>query len=104
MFQSMMTKCGGRSATAVMAAAPSAMARTTKPASPESLAERFDCGNIPIDDQYLFIGISGKHGRRAIRGTELYSIVDAFVNPIGLVSWEQCTHERCNAARTETAE
>jgi hypothetical protein len=30
----------------------------------ESLAERFDSGNIPIDDQYLFIGFGGKHAPR----------------------------------------
>ena len=27
----------------------------------ELLAERFDCSNIPIDDQYLFVGLGGKH-------------------------------------------
>jgi len=30
----------------------------------QSLAERFDCSNIPIDDQYLFIGFGGKHAPR----------------------------------------
>jgi hypothetical protein len=30
----------------------------------ESLAEWFNSGNIPIDDQYLFIGFGGKHAPR----------------------------------------
>ena len=30
----------------------------------QSLAQRLDCGNIPIDDQYLFIGFGGKHAPR----------------------------------------
>ena len=39
----------------------------------QSLTERLDRGNIPIDDEYLFIGIDGKHRRRHIRDTKLYS-------------------------------
>jgi hypothetical protein len=35
-----------------------------EPGFAESLAERFDCSNIPIDDEYLFIGIGGKHAPR----------------------------------------
>jgi hypothetical protein len=38
----------------------------------ELLTQRFDCGNIPIDDQYLFIGCFGEH-KAAIRRTKLYS-------------------------------
>jgi len=31
------------------------------------------CGDIPIDDQYLFIGFGGEHKCPAIRGMNLYS-------------------------------
>jgi len=30
----------------------------------ERLAERFDCSNIPVNDQYLSVGIGGKHAPR----------------------------------------
>jgi hypothetical protein len=39
----------------------------------QSLTERLDCGNIPIDDEYLFTGIDSEHTSRAIRDTKLYS-------------------------------
>ena len=37
------------------------------------LTERFDGDDIPIYDEYLFIGIGGEHRRRAIRDTKLYN-------------------------------
>jgi hypothetical protein len=39
----------------------------------QSLTERLDCGNIPIDDEYLFTGIDSEHTGRPIRDTKLYS-------------------------------
>jgi hypothetical protein len=44
-----------------------------EPGIGELLAQRLDCGNIPIDDEYLFLGIDGEHMGRAIRDTKLYS-------------------------------
>ncbi len=73
MFQSMMTRCGGRSATASIGAAPSVIARTANPESDNRLAERFDGSQIPIDDEYLLVGFDGEHGRRDIRDTQFYS-------------------------------
>ena len=69
----MITRCGGRSVTAVMAAAPSLMARTANPASDKLLAQRLHGGNIPIDDQNLFFRFGGDHHGHRMRGTELYS-------------------------------
>ena len=73
MFQSTITRCGGRSASAETAALPSVIARTDEPASAELLAQRFDGGNIPIDDENLFMGIGGVHIGHCIRGAKLYN-------------------------------
>ena len=49
-----------------------------EPGIGQFLPERFDCGNIPIDDEYLFIGIDGEHTSGAIIDAASYSSLTAF--------------------------
>ena len=73
MFQSTMTKCGGRSFTDVHGGGAVGDRTHHEPHVGQSLTEGFDCGNIPIDDEYLFSRFGGEHKRCAIRDSKLYS-------------------------------
>ena len=60
----MMTKCGGRSRHGGDGRGSVGDGAHDEPRFAESLTQRLDCGNIPIDDQDLFIGFGGEHAPR----------------------------------------